>query len=88
MPKLNIIKVLYHISGFMNVENHAYWQKLFRYKHRLQETPGTISRSGELGGGGAQGSCKEKSLGQEGGGEDAGGEEGLLACLFEGEGED
>jgi hypothetical protein len=33
-------------QDFVNVENHAYWQKLFRYEVRLQETPGTISRSG------------------------------------------
>ena len=39
-PILDIIKVLWHISGFVNVTNQAYWQKL-RYKLRLQETPGT-----------------------------------------------
>jgi hypothetical protein len=36
------------MSGIPNVENHAYWQKLFRYELRLQETPGTISRSGHV----------------------------------------
>ena len=44
-PNLDNFKVSGHISGFVNVENHAYWQKLFRYKLRLQETHGTISRS-------------------------------------------
>ena len=32
-------------QDFVNVENHAYWQKLFRYELRLQETLETISRS-------------------------------------------
>jgi hypothetical protein len=36
-------------QDFVNVENHAYWQKLFRYELRLQETLGTISRSGRDG---------------------------------------
>jgi hypothetical protein len=31
---------------FENVENHAYWQKLFEHNLRLQESPGTICRSG------------------------------------------
>ena len=33
-------------QNFVNVENHVYSQKLFRYELRLQETLGTISRSG------------------------------------------
>ena len=28
-----------------NVENHAYWHKLFKYELRLQENPGTVLRS-------------------------------------------
>ena len=31
------------------VENHAHWQKHLRYELRLQETPGTISRSDAIG---------------------------------------
>ena len=34
------------MSGFVNVENPEHLQKLSRYACRLQETPGTISRSG------------------------------------------
>ena len=34
-------------KDFLNVKNQVYWQKLFRYELRLQETPGTISRSVE-----------------------------------------
>ena len=37
-----------HISVFGQCQNHAYWQKLFRYELRLQETPGTISRSANI----------------------------------------
>ena len=47
-PNLKIIKFLCHISGYVNVKNHAYWQKLFKSKLRFQETPGTISRSATL----------------------------------------
>ena len=27
---------------FVNVENDAYWEKLFRHEFRLKETPGTL----------------------------------------------
>ena len=40
--KFSHIEICQH---FVNVKNHAYWHKLFRYELRLQETPGTISRS-------------------------------------------
>ena len=41
---------IFHVTcqDFVNVENHAYWQKLFKYELLLQETPGTISRSALL----------------------------------------
>ena len=32
------ISHVYICQDFVNVENHAYWQKLFRYELRLQET--------------------------------------------------
>ena len=35
---IHIFYVIY--QDFFNVENNAYWQKLFRYELRLQETPG------------------------------------------------
>ena len=54
MKKLSHLKKLllylyiyiFHVicQDFVNIENHAYWQKLFSYELRLQETPGTISR--------------------------------------------
>ena len=45
MKKLCHIYIFIFILDFVNVENHAYWQKLFRHKLGLQETRGTISRS-------------------------------------------
>ena len=45
MKKLCNIYIFIFILDFVNVENPAYWQKLFRHELRLQETPGTISRS-------------------------------------------
>ena len=41
------IFTLFHsdMSGFVSVENHSHWQKLFRFERRLRETPGTIVRS-------------------------------------------
>ena len=48
--KVRAIFIFFHnfmgYIGLSNVENHALWQKLFRYELRLQETTGTISRSG------------------------------------------
>ena len=43
-----ILSNIYIFTLFLviyQVENHAYWQKHFIYELRLQETPGTISRS-------------------------------------------
>ena len=38
--------ILWDISFFENAKNNALGQKPFRYELRIQETTGTISRSG------------------------------------------